>query len=159
VIMEILTYWYSIVLGMTALRIWPILDEEYFVWNMRTYGMVYVECEIVTIPKLEMVKHVMSIKDCGTLTPYDMLGSPCLVFEEYSDALKKKDFHGCLRSIMRFTLMMMHLHLQAMHLQHQIAKTITLLHHGFIVWKQFALHVVLLSPGPSLLAQNHPQIS
>jgi hypothetical protein len=125
---------------------------------MKAYGMVYVECEIVITPKLEMVKHVMSIKALGTLIPYDMLGSPSLVFEEYSDAPKKKDFHGCLRSIMWFRLMMMHLHLQAMHLQHHIAKTITLLHHGSIVWKQFALHVVLLSPGPSSLEQNHPQI-
>jgi hypothetical protein len=126
---------------------------------MKTYVMVYVESEIVIILKVHMVKHVKSTKTVGILMPCDMLSSHCLASEDCCDALKKNDFHGCPRLIVQFMLMMMPLHLQAMHLQRQITKTITLWHLASTVWKPSALHVVLSLPGPSLLEQNHPQIS
>ena len=73
---------YSIVLGTTALRIWPIHDKEYFVLSMKSYGKVYVECEIVIIPRRDMGKHVKNTKIVGILMPYDMQNSLCLAFED-----------------------------------------------------------------------------
>jgi hypothetical protein len=151
---------YSIVLGTIAHRIWPIHDEEYFVLSMRSYRKVYVECEIVIIPRRDMGKHVKNTKIIGILMPCDMQNSLCLGFEDCYDAQRKSDFHGCPMLITQFMLMMMHLHHQAMHLHPQIhTKIITLLHHTFIVWKQLLLHVVLSLLGPSSLRQSLPQIS
>src|ERR1700690_1239225 len=151
---------YSILLGTTALRIWLIHDEEYSVLSMKSYGKVYVECEIVIIPRRDMGKHVKNTKIVGILMPCDMRNSLCLAFEDCYDAQRKSDFHGCPMLIMQFMLMMMHLHHQAMHLHPQIhAKIITLLHHASPVWKQLLLHVVSSLLGPSSLGQSLPQKS
>lgn len=151
---------YSIVLGTTALRIWPIHDKEYFVLSMKSYGKVYVECEIVIIPRRDMGKRVKNTKIVGILMPYDMQNSLCLAFEDCYDAQRKSGFHGCPMLITQFMLMMMHLHHQAMHLHPQIhVKIITLLHHASTVWKQLLLHAVLSLLGPCSLGQSLLQIS
>src|SRR3979490_2859611 len=96
---------YSIVLGTTALRIWPIHDKEYFVLSMKSYGKVYVECEIVIIPRTDMEKCVKNTKIIGILMPYDMQNSLCLAFKDCYDAQRKSDFHGCPMLITQFMLM------------------------------------------------------